>query len=115
MLNLMLLIPSCTLFIDIKDKRPDCGNGIFDENEICDGTNSGDNSCIKEGFSGGQISVNRNILDTFFCTNDGDYGNGIINTRENCDGTALNGKTCLTVGFDSGGISRSNNCTFDTS
>ena len=85
-----------------------CGNGVVDTGETCDGIKLNGLTCNSFGFSGGQISCSsRCDIITTQCTgispSPGYVGDGEINEGETCDGTNFNGLTCSSFGFESGG------------
>ncbi len=83
-----------------------CGNGVIDAGEQCDGTNLGGATCSGQGFGGGTLSCSATCtLNTSQCTN---CGNNVINAGEVCDGTALGGATCTQQGCTGGGTLRCN-------
>ena len=95
----------------------ECGNGIVEGSERCDGENFDGWTCETQGFDGGVLSC-RDDCDKliteecffFFC------GNGSIQGGEVCDLTDTADETCITQGFESGILSCNANCSeFDTS
>ncbi|HAA54434.1 MAG TPA: hypothetical protein DCE42_06740, partial [Myxococcales bacterium] len=96
-----------------------CGNGVIDQGEECDGATLNNQTCQTKGFDSGDIKCDATCtFDTSGCTKaqtKNDCGNGVVDQDEECDGTALNNQTCQTKGFDSGDIKCSATCTFDTS
>ncbi len=109
-----------------------CGNGIVDEDEQCDGSSFADmyrepmttSSCrdFSLFFSGGTLSCNDNCtVNTENCTSDleemGICGNGILETGEFCDGDLYNDELDLTCnswwsGFTDGNLVCDENCDF---
>jgi len=97
----------------------DCGNGIIDPGEDCDGEELGYATCeaIGEGFTGGTLSCSDNCqFDTSQCVDDTPEvcGDGVIDPDEDCDGEELGGQTCQGLGFEGGDLA-CQNCFFDTS
>jgi hypothetical protein len=93
-----------------------CGNGVRNAPEVCDGADLGGATCtsIGMGFApGGTLRCAAGCMyDTSSCTR---CGNGTIDAGEQCDGTALGGATCMSRGFASGTLRCGPTCTFDTS
>lgn len=72
--------PSC--FAD-----SDCGNGVLDPGEQCDGINLGGASCGSQGFVGGTLKCSTTCtLDTAACNN---CGNGTCESSETCGTCAV--------------------------
>ncbi len=78
-----------------------CGNGVIDSGEQCDGGNLNGGTCASRGFAGGTLSCSGTCqYNTTQCTM---CGNNVINSGEVCDGTALGGQTCTQQGCTGGG------------
>jgi hypothetical protein len=91
-----------------------CGNGVVDPPEECDGPDLGQQSCTAQGYSGGELSCAANcVFDTSMCSDA--CGNGSIDAGEDCDGAELGDADCTTAGFAGGTIACNADCTFDTS
>jgi hypothetical protein len=91
-----------------------CGNGVVDPGEVCDGNNFDGYTCQDWGYAGGTLMClpDCSDIDVSNCSND-TCGNGLVDGGEDCDGNNLNGETCVTLGYDGGTLSCSN-CTFNT-
>lgn len=95
----------------------ECGNGVAEPNEECDGPDLDGLTC--DDFtpggktpSGGSLSCNGNCtFNTDACTYCGD---DVAEGTEDCDGSDLSGGTCENQGFDGGTLSCSA-CSYDTS
>ena len=98
------------------DAPADCGNGVIDAGEQCDGANLNEQTCESQGFDGGTLSCTTTCqFNTTGCTRiPADCGNGEIDEGEQCDGTNLNSQSCETQGFDGGTLSCTAACQFDT-
>ncbi len=98
--------------------EPECGNGVIEGAEACDGTNLGDNTCssLNLGFSGGTLACTPNCnWDVSQCVS---CGNGTLEGMEVCDGTNLDGNDCTTIGagFAGGTLECNADCnSFDSS
>ncbi|MEO1268218.1 MAG: hypothetical protein AAFX99_08975 [Myxococcota bacterium] len=93
---------------------PECGNGLVEAGERCDGNQLGGASCTDEGFAGGELSCADDCtLDTGACL-DQVCGNGIVEGDEACDGNPLSGASCADEGFTGGELRCSESCTLDT-
>jgi hypothetical protein len=95
-----------------------CGNGVRNGTEVCDGADLGGATCssIGMGFApGGSLRCAAGCgFDTSGCTR---CGNAAIDAGEQCDGTNLGGATCssLGMGFAPGGTLRcGGTCAYDT-
>ncbi len=94
----------------------ECGNGMVEGTERCDGENFDGWTCESQGFDGGVLSCRADCdkLITeecffFFC------GNGSIQGAEVCDTLDTAEETCITQGFESGTLGCNANCSdFDT-
>lgn len=77
----------------------DCGNGIVDIGEACDGDAFDDADCGDVGFFGGTLRcTSRCELDTRACNA---CGNGLIDDElEECDGANLGGVSCASADPD---------------
>jgi len=94
-----------------------CSNNIKEGTEVCDGTDLAGQTCISQGFDGGNLACLGDCtgFDTTSCFN---YicGNNLIEGTEICDGTNLAGQTCQLQGFDAGTLTCLGDCSaFDTS
>jgi hypothetical protein len=101
--------PTCTF---VTSMCFDCGDGVVNGTEDCDGTALGGATCMSEGFDGGTLGCSPTC--TFVTSMCFDCGDGVINGSEQCDGTALGGQTCMSQGFTAGPLACSPTCTFDT-
>jgi len=76
-----------------------CGNGVVDPGEDCDGLNLNGGTCAGEGFVGGTLACTSSCTyDTSQCHN---CGNNVIDVGEVCDGTQLI-DDCSTFGCSGG-------------
>lgn len=74
-----------------------CGNGVIDEGEVCDGTNLDEETCQTQGFYTGTLLClpDCSAFDISSC--EGYCGDGLINGLEDCDDSELGGATCNSV------------------
>ncbi|MBU1069249.1 hypothetical protein KJ975_06730 [Myxococcota bacterium] len=120
-LSFLLLtgLASCRLMMDIPDGPPvpaECGNGVEEGDEDCDGLDLGGKTCMTQGFTGGTLGCSATCeFDTSACSGTEPCGNGSIDDPEECDGENLDGQTCMTQGFTGGTLGCSATCEFDTS
>jgi hypothetical protein len=85
----------------------ECGNGIVEADETCDGRELG-GSCADYGFDDGVLACDpecNHITDACFTCGDGDIGLG-----EACDGAEFGTASCTSLGFGSGALSCSADC-----
>jgi DNA-binding beta-propeller fold protein YncE len=94
-----------------------CGNGVRESGEECDGSDLGGSSCSDGGCSSGTPACNASCkLDFAGCSACSECGNGIQEVGEDCDGSDLGGGTCQNQGFYCGsGVSCRSDCSYDTS
>jgi hypothetical protein len=105
-----------------EDAAPsECGNGVRERNELCDGSDVGAAVCTDFGFTGGTLGCGPNCQAYAFdsCTGDTPQdpvcGDGQRTGDEPCDNFALNGLTCRDFGFDRGVLACAPDCSdFDT-
>lgn len=97
--------------------EPRCGNGVLDDDEVCDATLLDGASCASLGYQGGTLSCAADCtLNLTSCEEAGFCGNGRIETAyEACDGTLLGGATCDSLGLGGGDIICTGSCELDTS
>jgi hypothetical protein len=88
-----------------------CGNGVIDLGEQCEGTDFGGASCTSLGFFGGKLKCTQCQYNTNKCTF---CGNGELNDGEQCDGTDLNDMDCQDLGFTGGTLGCTSKCAFET-
>lgn len=87
-----------------------CGNGLRDPGEQCEGTDFGGQSCTSRGFDGGVLACVGCEIDANSCAR---CGNGIVEPGEQCDGANLGTGTCASVGFVTGALACDAGCNFD--
>ncbi len=85
----------------------ECGNGIVDGDETCDGRELA-GSCADYGFEDGVLACDvecNHITDACFTCGDGEIG-----IAEACDGADFGGASCASLGFGGGALSCSADC-----
>lgn len=78
--------------------EPECGDGVRDDGEDCDGSSMGDATCTSLGFEAGTVTCAADCkYSTALCVRR--CGNGVLDLDEACDG-ALGVPACTTWGFN---------------
>ena len=99
--------------------RPvNCGNGVIDSGEVCDGTNLNQTGCTDLGYSGGRLlcTGDCSAFVEAGCFNSAAVcGDGRVELGEACDGVNLQDLTCSDLGFTGGTLACRSDCTFDLS
>ncbi len=95
-------------------ENPQCGNGIVETGESCDGADLDGQSCFSQGLGGGVIGCTPSCdFDDSGC---GDpCGNATIEAGETCDLTELGAQNCTDFGFAGGALDCGSDCSVDTS
>ncbi len=100
----------------------ECGNGIVENGELCDGLRLNDQTCASiVGYGSTGVLTCRpdcHGFDTNACSAATTCGNGKIDGAEKCDGASLGNATCASIvgAGSSGDLSCNSNCTdYDTS
>ena len=98
------------------DEKSECGNGVLESGEACDGTQLGSQTCSTFGMTGSLSCKSDCTFDLSTCTQGsaGFCGDGIKNDDEQCDKTDFGGLTCTTYGM-TGTISCKSDCMIDLS
>jgi|GEM_PF-2494854 len=92
----------------------DCGNGMVEDPEDCDGVQLDGATCESLGFASGDLSCADDCsFDTTMCEA---CGNDVIDDGEDCDGAELGDATCVSIGmgFTGGTLACGAECGFDT-
>lgn len=98
----------CTFDVAGCEAPPNCGNGVIDAGETCDGANLGGATCAAQGLASGSVTCTAGCqLDTSACYQ---CGNGSVEGPEVCDGTNFAGATCLSLNHDGGTLLCAANC-----
>jgi outer membrane protein assembly factor BamB len=90
----------------------DCGDGVIDEGEVCDGDALGGASCELLGFGAGALGCadDCNDYDRTACAAPASCGDDVRQAPEICDGVDLAGLSCESLGYASGSLSCLGNC-----
>jgi hypothetical protein len=89
----------------------ECGNGVVEPGEACDGDDLAGASCSGHGFTTGTVTCTASCtLDTGACTA---CGNGVVEPGEACDGDDLAGASCASLGFTHGRLACDAACGLD--
>lgn len=92
----------------------ECGNGVAEPGEACDGMDLKGGSCQDFGFDQGVLACSDQC--TYYMDGCYECGDGVKAVAEACDGADLGGKTCQTEGFGGGTLKCAGDCkSFDTS
>jgi hypothetical protein len=97
----------------------ECGNGILEGAEQCDGSELNHMTCVdlNYGYSEGTLGCDPDTCtyDISDCEFPQSCGNGIVEPGEQCDGTNLSGGTCTGLGYAYGTLACSSDCRYDAS
>jgi len=87
-----------------EQEKPICGDGVAEEDEICDGEDLSGETCESLGLFDGTLLCRADCsgYDASQCINEPECGNNIVEEWEACDGSDLNGKTCENLGLVGG-------------
>jgi hypothetical protein len=93
----------------------DCGDGIIDSGEQCDGSALAGQTCEGLGFVGGGLACGADCWhDVSGCEIPQGCGDGVLDPGEACDGVNLGGQDCAGLGFEGGPLGCTLACRFDT-
>ncbi len=97
------------------DRERDCGNGVIEAIEQCEGEDLNGETCESRGMGEGTLVCDPDTcrLDVSGCENL--CGNGVVDGEEQCDGDDLGGKTCESLNLGDGTLRCiPDTCSFDT-
>jgi hypothetical protein len=98
----------------LREPLPNCGNGVRNSGEQCDGADLGNATCASLGYLGGTLDCLTSCsFDTARCG--ANCGDGTRQAPEQCDGLDLGGTGCVALGFLGGTLGCDSHCSFDTS
>jgi len=93
----------------------ECGNGVIEGREDCDGTDLGDANCESLGAGVGTLACHDYCAyDTSGCV-PVTCGDGVMQPGESCDGSDLGGVTCEDIGGIGGTLACGSLCALDAS
>lgn len=94
--------------------QPDCGDGVAQGSELCDGPDLRDQDCttINRGYTGGVLGCTETCgnWDDSGCNALPVCGNDAREGTEACDGDDLDGETCVSQGFTGGVLACNTPC-----
>jgi hypothetical protein len=94
---------------------PECGNGVAEAAEGCDGTDLRGASCALLGLSAGELGCVNCKFDIAGCAAKAPVcGDGVAEAAEGCDGLDLRDASCEGVGLSGGSLACTAACSFDT-
>ncbi len=95
----------------------DCGNGVVDGQESCDGADLAGATCDSLGLGGSGLACTSScVYDTSACLDRLRCGDGTAGEGELCDGADLDEQTCRNLtGHQQGALACLPDCSFDTS
>jgi len=120
--SLVCTLSTCQLDTSLCRERANCGNGVVDVGEQCDGVNFGgiSTSCaaFSSSFVSGSLVCDGNcilstagVLSTSGCVERVACGNGFLDVGESCDGVVFAGGSSLCSDFSSSFVSGVLSCT----
>jgi len=98
------------------DAKPsaECGNGVIEDAEECDGDALRGAACADFGFDGGAVVCGSDC--TILTDGCSSCGDGEVALMEVCDGSNVGGETCVSLGFGGGSLGCAADCSaLDTS
>ena len=102
-----------------KKEKAECGNGVKEGEEVCDGNDFGGDNCQKHNFLSGYLTCTQLCDGVTFGRCVGGCGNEIPESdtaqgkEEECDGRVVAPKNCQVGGYDYGTLKCNPDCTLD--
>ena len=95
------------------EQGPECGNGVAEIGEACDGEDLRGETCESLGMGGGELGCRDDCIgyDVSGCEQGPECGNGVADIGEACDGEDLGGQSCASLGFYFGTLECIDDCT----
>ncbi|HEY3356974.1 MAG TPA: hypothetical protein VGQ83_27235, partial [Polyangia bacterium] len=91
-----------------------CGNGVAEGTELCDGADQRGETCLSLGYQGGSLGCAPGCAAYVLtgCTGPGPIcGDDAVEGHEVCDGADLAGRDCVSFGFTGGALACDPSCT----
>jgi hypothetical protein len=98
----------CSLNTAACTASTNCGNGVVEPPEQCEGEFLNGNSCESLGYEAGTLVCNAQC--TYDVSSCSICGDGVVSGTEACDGSALGGATCASIGYLSGSLGCAPTC-----
>ena len=93
----------------------ECGNGIIEAGEDCEGADFGGATCTDFGYVGGDLGCTGScMIDVTKCWNEA-CGNGVTDEGEDCDGRINDPMLCIQHQLGPGEVMCTQGCTYDFS
>ncbi|MBU1238821.1 DUF4215 domain-containing protein [Myxococcota bacterium] len=97
------------------ENSSNCGNGVRDMGEDCDGTDLNEATCESQGLGAGTLTCDNTCkFDISGCESPEYCGNNIVDGTEECDTMDLNDNDCVTLGYSGGTLRCNGSCTYNT-
>jgi cysteine-rich repeat protein len=109
----------CALDTSSCEAQGRCGDGIRQDlhGEVCDGPDLGGETCVSQGFHGGELACSSDCLSTDIsdCMAQGECGDGVVQGGygEECDLVNFVGLTCEALGYNGGSLACTMDCHLD--
>jgi hypothetical protein len=102
--------------VNNNNNTAECGNGVIETGEDCDGTNLDGETCASQGLGTGDLACTTECnFDVTDCAEQPVCGDDTAEGLEQCDGADLRGEDCASQGLGTGALGCTPNCTYDTS
>jgi hypothetical protein len=107
---------ACGSGAGIGPDTPECGDGVAEGTEACDGADLAGADCAALNLGSGALTCSAACtFVTTACSQQATCGNGVLEYPEGCDGDDLGGATCASFGFDHGTLTCGMGCEIDAS
>jgi hypothetical protein len=106
----LALFTGCTSETPDSEETAECGDGVLNGDEACDGTDLGSEDCLTQGFEFGDVTCSDTCeLDTSACRI-AECGDGVLEGDEACDLQDFGDATCESLGEDDGVLMCAEDC-----